>query len=65
MNKQMKKNKFFSEDQYGFMNGRSTVTQLLETLDYWTASLDAGLDVDAIFLDFQKFSTTPATTKEN
>ena len=58
--KHMKKNEFFSEDQHGFMNGRSTVTQLLETLDYWTASLDAGLGVDAIYLDFQKaFDSVP------
>ena len=44
------------------MNGRSTVTQLLETLDYWTAatSLDSGLGVDAIYLDFQKaFDSVP------
>ena len=46
--------------QHGFMNGRSTVTQPLETLDYWTASLDAGLDVDAIYLDFEKaFDSVP------
>ena len=30
------------------------VTQLLEPLDYWMATLDAGPGVDAIYLDFQK-----------
>ena len=38
----------------------STVTQLLETLDYWTASLDAGLGVDAIYIGFQNaFDSVP------
>ena len=46
--------RFFSGDQHGLMNERSTVTQLLETFDYWTASLDTGLGVEAIYLDFQK-----------
>ena len=33
---------------------KTWLTQLLEMLDYWTARLDAGLGVDAIYLDFQK-----------
>ena len=56
----MKENKLFSKDQHGFMNGRSTVTQLLETLEYWSMHLDSGLGVDAIYLDFQKaFDSVP------
>ena len=56
----MKENKLFSKDQHGFMNGRSTVTQLLETIEYWSMHLDSGLGVDAIYLDFQKaFDSVP------
>ena len=44
----MKENNLFSEDQHGFINGRSTVTQLLETLEHWSRHLDSGLGVDAI-----------------
>ena len=36
------------------MNGRSTVTQLLETLEYWPRHLVSGLAIEAIYLDFQK-----------
>ena len=42
------------------MNGRSTVMQLLETLDYWTMSLDSGPGVNAIYVDFWKaFDSVP------
>ena len=36
----MKKNKFFTERQFGFIGGRSTVLQLLKVLDKWTKILD-------------------------
>ena len=49
-----KGNNLFSKDQHDFMNGRSTVTQLLETLEYWPRHLDSGLAIEAIYLDFQK-----------
>ena len=44
----MKENQLFSKDHHGFMTGRSTVTQLLETLEYWSKSLDDGVGMDAI-----------------
>ena len=55
-----KKNNLLSEDQHGFTNGRSTVTQLLETLEHWSRHLDAGLGVNTIYLDCQKaFNSVP------
>ena len=49
-----------THQQYGFMNGRSTLLQLVKVLDSWTDSLDRGLEVDTVFLDFRKaFDTVP------
>ena len=50
----MKENKLFSSQQYGFLNGRSTVLQLLKVLDRWTEILDHGGAVDIIYCDFMK-----------
>ena len=35
-------------------NGRSCLTNLLETFESWTEDVDKGYSVDVIFLDFQK-----------
>ena len=40
--------------QHGFIKGRSCVTQLVLTHHYWSKALDAGHQVDAVFLDFSK-----------
>ena len=52
--KHMSRNDFFSPFQYGFVSGKSCVTQLLEFLDDITESLDQGGDIDIIYLDFSK-----------
>ena len=38
----LKKNKLFSNKQFGFLGGRSTTLQLLKVLDNWTDILDRG-----------------------
>ena len=49
-----------SSCQHGFMEGRSCVTQLLDTIDLWSKVLDEGLSLDAVYLDFAKaFDTVP------
>ena len=50
----MTKNKLFCKEQHGFMAGRSTVTNLLETIDDWTRDLELGNNLDVIYLDFKK-----------
>ena len=45
---------FFSDKQYGFIKGRSTVLQLLKILDDWTSQLDSGTQIDVIYTDFEK-----------
>ena len=47
-------NNLFSENQYGFIKGRSTVLQLLKVADDWVKSLDEGDQVDIIYTDFEK-----------
>ena len=53
-------NNLLSPHQFGFCKGRSCVTQLLNTIDYWYYYIDRNIPVDAIYLDFRKaFDTVP------
>ena len=45
---------FFSDNQYGFIKGRSTVLQLLKIFDDWTYKMDQGVQIDVIYTDFEK-----------
>ena len=47
-------NNLFSDKQYGFIKGRSTVLQLLKLTDSWSNSLDDNVQVDIIYTDFEK-----------
>ena len=46
------KNALISDQQFGFLPGRSTLTQLLSVTDEW--AIDRGERVAAVFLDFYK-----------
>eukprot|EP00112_Aurelia_sp_Birch-Aquarium-sp1_P011593 Seg2436.1 transcript_id=Seg2436.1/GoldUCD/mRNA.D3Y31 product="LINE-1 reverse transcriptase" protein_id=Seg2436.1/GoldUCD/D3Y31 len=51
---------FLTSCQHEFMEGRSCVTQLLDTIDSWSKVLDEGSSLDAVYLDFAKaFDTVP------
>ena len=50
----MKENKLFSNKQFGFISGRSTLLQLIKVLDSWTEAVDDGLAIDVVYLDFMK-----------
>jgi len=43
-------NELFSNRQYGFLIGRSTVLQLLNIIDEWTLNLDSGGQIDCIYI---------------
>ena len=47
-------NNLFSSKQFGFIKGRSTVTQLLQILDKWTDWLESGGQIDVIYADLEK-----------
>ena len=54
------KKSLFSNKQFGFIQGRSTVLQMLKVLDKWTEILDQGGCVDVVYCDFMKaFDTVP------
>ena len=53
-------NNILSKEQFGFVSGRNTITQLLVTLNDWMSDLDNDVPVDAAYLDFRKaFDTVP------
>jgi len=47
-------NGLLSSAQHGFLPGKSTTSQLLETLNDWSMSLDDGNNIDCVYLDFSK-----------
>ena len=56
----LQENTLISKQQHGFVPGRSTVTQLLETMDSWTDILEDGGSIDVIYMDYQKaFDSVP------
>ncbi len=56
----MNVNNLFSVEQHGFMEGRSCLTNLLETLEFWIQALDEGYGIDTIYLDYSKaFNSVP------
>ena len=53
-------NHIISDQQLGFVTGRSTTLQLLRALEDWTAELDSVNEVDIFYIDFQKaFDSVP------
>ena len=53
-------NNLFSNAQYGFRSRRSCVLQLLAAMEDWTQTIDEGIPVDVIYLDFKKaFDSVP------
>ena len=52
--KHFQEHNLFCNRQYGFIKGRSTVTQLLTILDKWTDTLESGGQIDVIYTDLEK-----------
>ena len=53
-------NSLITPEQHGFLIGRSTFTQLIETLEKWTSMLDHNDNIDILYCDFKKaFDTVP------
>ena len=60
LNNHLINNDLLSKHQFGFVSGRSTVTQLLVTLNEWLFGLDNNVPIDAAYMDFRKaFDTVP------
>ena len=50
----LKVNNILSDKQHGFREGRSCLTNLLDTLECWTKVIDEGDGIDVAYLDFKK-----------
>jgi hypothetical protein len=56
----LENNHLLTDAQHGFRANRSCLTNLLLANESWTCSIDAGYDVDVIFIDFKKaFDSVP------
>ena len=56
----LNKNSIINPNQHGFLEGKSCLTNLLETFEDWTTTLDEGYGLDVIYLDYKKaFDTVP------
>ena len=52
--KHLTRNNLLNDAQHGFREGRSCLTNLLETLEQWTEIIDEGDCIDVAYLDFRK-----------
>ena len=59
----MKTKGFISKHQHGFLNGRSTTTNLLESLSDWTCAIDNKLTQTIIYIDFTRAFDTVSQPK--
>ena len=56
----LKTNNLFVKEQHGFRNGRSCTIQLISAMEAWTDTLQNGVPVDVVYLDFSKaFDSVP------
>jgi len=59
----MMENQLFCDAQYGFVPGKSCMTQLLTVLELWTEMLGSDGPIDAVYPDFRKmFDSVPHHT---
>ena len=60
VNSHMNNNNLYSKHQHGFLEGRSTTSQLLEYLEYAVECIEQDYPLDVIMLDFMKaFDSVP------
>ena len=50
----MATNQLVTDNQHGFLNGRSCTTNLLAGFDAWSQAVEVGVAMDAVYLDFAK-----------
>ncbi len=60
LNPYLERNKILTDCQHGFRKRRSCETQLLESLDHWTKSLNEGYNIDIDYMDISRaFDSVP------
>ena len=56
LTKYLETTSMLSKVQHGFCQGRSCLTNFLETFEAWTLALDQGSGIDVVCLDYRKVS---------
>ena len=56
-------NNILFKNQHGFLSKRSTLTNLIETLNFFTENVDAKSNVDALYIDLSKAFDSVSHTK--
>ena len=56
-------NNILHQAQHGFTKGRSTLTNLLESVNDWTLCLQNKQQVDVVYIDFRKAFDVEGTTR--
>jgi len=56
-------NNILHQAQHGFTKGRSTLTNLLESVNDWTLCLQNKQQVDVVYIDFRKAFDVVSHTK--
>ncbi len=59
----LRSNNLISVDQHGFLSRRSTVTQLMETLNDWTTAINERKCVTSVYVDLSKAFDTVVHSK--
>ena len=59
----MSQNGFITKQQHGFLRGKSTETNLLETLSDWTIAIDNKTTQTVVYVDFSKVFDTVSHSK--
>ena len=54
LTKYLESTSMLSKVQHGFCQGRSCLTNLLETFEAWTLAVDQGYGIDVVYLDYRK-----------
>src|SRR5207244_7235314 len=50
----LKHNNFITPEQHGFLQGHSTCTNLIESMNDWTNCLDKSIETLVLYVDFAK-----------
>ena len=59
----MREKNFITKQQHGFLSGRSTITNLLESLSDWTLTIDNKQTNTVVYVDFSKAFDSVSHTK--
>src|SRR5207244_5840914 len=60
----LKDNNFITPEQHGFLQGHSTCTNLIESMNDWTNCLDKSIETLVLYVDFAKAFDCVSVSKQ-